>query len=91
MTSSTLKNYTRPLRDLMEYHHAEADAISADDILAFLAEREKSIGKFILNTLCCALKYFYGKVLGDPDRIVDIPTPRKPRDAALITYLVENE
>lgn len=79
MSSSTVKNYTRPLRDIMEYHHAEADAITTDDILTFLAEREKSIGKSTLNTLCCALKYFYGKVLGDPDRIVDIPTPRKPK------------
>ncbi|TXF80889.1 tyrosine-type recombinase/integrase, partial [Neolewinella aurantiaca] len=79
MTSSTIINYARSLRDLMEYHHAEADAITARDILAFLAEREKSIGKSTLNTLCCALKYFYGKVLGDPDRIVDIPTPRKPK------------
>jgi site-specific recombinase XerD len=79
MTASTVLNYTRPLRDLMEYHHAEADAISADEILTFLAEREKTIGKSTLNTLCCALKYFYGKVLGDPDRIVDIPTPRKPK------------
>ncbi|TXF84719.1 tyrosine-type recombinase/integrase [Neolewinella aurantiaca] len=79
MTSSTIINYARSLRDLMEYHHAEADAITARDILAFLAEREKSIGKSTLNTLCCALKYFFGKVLGDPDRIVDIPTPRKPK------------
>ncbi len=63
----------------MEYHHAEADAITADEILDFLAEREKAIGKSTLNTLCCALKYFYGKVLGDPGRIVDIPTPRKPK------------
>nr|WP_262713725.1 phage integrase N-terminal SAM-like domain-containing protein [Neolewinella aurantiaca] len=69
MTSSTIINYARSLRDLMEYHHAEADAITARDILAFLAEREKSIGKSTLNTLCYALKYFYGKVLGDPDRI----------------------
>ncbi|TXF90445.1 hypothetical protein FUA23_06550 [Neolewinella aurantiaca] len=70
MTSSTIINYARSLRDLMEYHHAEADAITARDILVFLAEREKSTGKSTLNTLCCALKYFYGKVLGDPDRIL---------------------
>ncbi|TXF80982.1 hypothetical protein FUA23_22110 [Neolewinella aurantiaca] len=72
MTSSTIINYARSLRDLMEYHHAEADAITARDILAFLAEREKSIGKSTLNTLCCALKYFFGKALfGGPDQVVE--------------------
>ncbi len=62
----------------MRRFHAEADAISSNDILIFLAERDEQISKSSLNTTCCALKYFYGKVLGDPDRIVDIPTPRKP-------------
>lgn len=58
MTSSTVLNYTRSLRDRIEYHHAAADAISANEILVFLAGRAKQISQSTLNSRCCALRYF---------------------------------
>ena len=43
LTTRTVHNYTKPLRNLVEYHHAEAEAITEDEVLSFLAEREESI------------------------------------------------
>lgn len=80
MSRATQINYARTLRDVQEYHHAEADAISKEELLAYLAQRAESVGGSTLNTNVCALKYYYTKVLGKPELIVDLPTPRKPAE-----------
>ena len=76
---ATVENYVRALRDLQHHHQGLADALSRDEILAFLAHRDAQVGKSSLNIICCALKYYYGRVLGDLGRIVHIPTPRRPK------------
>jgi site-specific recombinase XerD len=74
-----VENYVRALRDLQHHHQREADGLDRDEILAFLAHRDGQVGKSTLNIISCGLKYYYGRVLGDLSRIVDFPTPRKPR------------
>lgn len=75
---TTILTYARALRDLQDYHHALADALTSEEILDFLAHRQTQVGNSTLNQICCALKYFYGRVIASPERVVDIPTPRKP-------------
>ena len=75
--TTTILTYTRAMRDLMAYHHAEADAISKQELLDFLAFRQQQVGAATLHQIASAIKYFYGKVLGDPQRVIALPIPRK--------------
>ena len=65
------------MRDLQKYIDARIDQITADEMLEFLAWRQESIGKSALNTIVCALKYYFRKVVNQPERVVTIPLPRK--------------
>lgn len=78
MAPSTVENYVRALRDAQHFHQKLADELTTDEILAFLAHGDRKCGKFYLNIYCSALKYYFGRVLGDLARIVDVPTPRRP-------------
>lgn len=73
---STALNYVRALRDLQRHYDRAADQISRDELIAFLAFRKKTCSSSTLNTIICALKYFYRDVLRRQELIVDIPNPR---------------
>lgn len=74
-----MRNYVCALRDLQGYIDALAENITRDELLEFLAWRKLTVGNSTLNTNACALKYYYEKVARQPEKIVHIPTPRKPK------------
>lgn len=76
---ATVLSYCRALRDLQAHFDAKADTISAKQLLKFLAKRQQEVGPSTLNIICCGLKYFYGQVLGDHERVVDMPIARKSK------------
>ncbi|MEL7376977.1 MAG: tyrosine-type recombinase/integrase [Bacteroidota bacterium] len=76
---ATVLSYCRALRDVQQYFHTEADAITTEQLLEFLAKRQREVGSSTLNIICCGLKYFYGQVLGDHERVVDMPIARKSK------------
>lgn len=48
-------------------------------MLEFLAWRKQAVGNATLNTIVCGLKYYFRQVTNEPERVVTIPTPRKPK------------
>jgi site-specific recombinase XerD len=46
--------------------------------MEFLSWRKEQVGSAALNTIVCGLKYYYGKVAVQPEKIIHIPIPRKP-------------
>lgn len=44
----------------------------------FLAWRKETIGNSALNTCICGLKYYFRKVVNQPEKVVTIPTPVQP-------------
>ena len=76
---STAINYVRALRDAQEHIRKSADQLTRDDILKFLSFRRKTCSSSTLNTVVCALKYYYREVVRRLDLVVDIPNPRKSK------------
>ncbi|MCO6489389.1 MAG: tyrosine-type recombinase/integrase [Phaeodactylibacter sp.] len=79
LAKSTALNYVRSLRDVQERTGKPADELTRDELLAYLAARRKHLSASTLNTVVCALKYYYREVARRLDLVVDIPNPRKPK------------
>ena len=79
LSKSTAINYVRALRDLQERTGKMAEDLSRDELLAYLAARRKHLSASTLNTVVCALKYYYREVAQRLDLVVDIPNPRKTK------------
>lgn len=79
LAKSTALNYVRSLRDVQERTGKPADELTRDELLAYLAARRKHLSASTLNTVVCALKYYYREVARRLELVVDIPNPRKPK------------
>ena len=79
LAKSTALNYVRSLRDVQERAGKPADELTRDELLAYLAARRKHLSASTLNTVVCALKYYYREVARRLELVVDIPNPRKPK------------
>ena len=79
LAKSTALNYVRALRDTQEHTGKPADKLSRDELLAYLATGREDLSASTLNTLTCALKYYYREVAQRLDLVVDIPNPRRPK------------
>jgi site-specific recombinase XerD len=73
-----VQSYCRALRDAQAYIDADANELTTEELMEFLSWRKELIGSAALNTIVCALKYYYGKVSGQPEKVIHIPIPRKP-------------
>ena len=62
LAKSTALNYVRSLRDVQERAGKPADELTRDELLAYLAARRKHLSASTLNTVVCALKYYYREV-----------------------------
>lgn len=78
-SESTVQSYCRAIRDLQAYIDRDIDEITSEEILEFLTWRKQSVGNAALNTVICGLKYYFRKVVNQPERVVSIPTPTKPK------------
>ncbi|MCB9351970.1 MAG: hypothetical protein H6573_31430 [Lewinellaceae bacterium] len=72
-------NYVRSLRDVQERTGKLTDELTRDELLVYLAARRKHLSASTLNTVVCALKYYYREVARRLELVVDIPNPRKPK------------
>jgi site-specific recombinase XerD len=79
MAASTRLNYVRAMRDAQEHTGKVAEALTRDDLLAYLSLRRKQCSPSTLNTQVCALKYYYREVVGMLELVVEIPNPRKSK------------
>ncbi|MCB9266955.1 MAG: tyrosine-type recombinase/integrase [Lewinellaceae bacterium] len=79
LAKSTAHNYVRALRDLQERTGKPADKLTRDELLAYLAARRKQLSPSTLNTVICALKYYYREVAQRLGLVVDIPNPRRAK------------
>ena len=79
LAKSTALNYVRSLRDVQERAGKPADELTRDELLAYLAAQRKHLSASTLNTVVCALKYYYREVARRLELVVDIPNPRKPK------------
>ena len=67
------------MRDAQAYIDGYAEELTHDELLEFLLWRKTQVGNSSLNATVCGLKYYYSHVRGEPERVVAIPTPRKPK------------
>ena len=79
MSESTIQSYCRAIRDLQAYIDRNIDEISTEETLEFLTWRKQTVGNSALNTIVCAIKYYFREATDQPDRVVTIPTPRRPK------------
>lgn len=86
---STVQSYCRALRDAQAYINADANDITPEELMEFLTWRKVQVGNAALNIIVCGLKYYYGKVNGQPEKIVWIPTPRKPKQIGELLTAIE--
>ena len=57
--------------------------LPATNCFTYLAARRKHLSASTLNTVVCALKYYYREVARRLELVVDIPNPRKPKQRRL--------
>ena len=86
---TTRQQYVRSLRDAQWWLDDHVEDFTADDILLWLDHRSQHVGPSSVNVNVCALKYYFGRILGQPDMVKFIPQPRRSRQLGELLTIAE--
>ena len=86
---TTRQQYVRSLRHAQWGLDDNVEDFTADDILLWLDHRSQHVGPSSVNVNVCALKYYFGRILGQPDMVNFIPQPRRPRQLGDLLTIAE--
>jgi len=77
----TRETYLACVTALAKYYHRSPDRISAAEIQAYLLHliTDKKLAYASVNQAACAFRFFFGKVLAQPELTVEIPMAKVPK------------